>query len=76
MLGETGLKTGLQPRSKVQSGDRHKARTGCPGLSRGCGSLVGLIGVTKACWGHLDPNSWCRIGAQDLWQLLLKDGES
>lgn len=75
MLAETGLETRLQPRSKVQPGDRYKARTGCPGLKRGCGSPVGLIRATKAYRGHQDPDSLCRIGAQDLWQLLLQDGE-
>ena len=75
-LAETGLETRLQPRSRTQPGDRRKARTGCPGLSRGCWFLVGLIRATKAYRGHQDPDNWCRIGAQDLWQLLLQDGES
>lgn len=76
MLAEIGLETGLQPRSKAWSVDRHKARTGWPGLSRGRGSPVGLTGTPEAYWGHQNPGSWSRIGAQDLWQLLLQDGES
>lgn len=57
ILAETGLETELQPRSKIQPGDRHKARTACTGPSRAVGPwwvssrslrLIGVIRASKA----------------------------
>lgn len=57
ILAGTGVENELQPRSKIQPGDRHKA--GC--LEQGCGFLVGLIEITEAYRGHKDLKSCCRL---------------
>lgn len=72
---KTRLEAGLQPPSKTV-GDRQKERTGSPVPSREYGTHVRLMEATKLSQCHQDPISWCKVGIQDLWQLLLQGGKS